>query len=307
MPKIQVGNTKFHYLTVGQGPDMVMLHGFLGNQAVWHLNIVPQLRRNFRITTYDIRGHGYSDITDTGYTAENMAKDLEGLLDKLGIQRPILVGHSFGADICLYFSLFHPERVADLIAMEPGLAALVDQRTDENWVGWSYWVAKLEELGLFVPPDKRTDLMYMLNLSLETPKIFGPARGLPRNRGPLLRLIHETTLVKDYEHVGALTRDAVRQIQTPVLLVYGDRSHFLGSYEFLRDALPNCTSVLLPGGEHFGPLENPELLTKYIREYLRVPERNVPPARESVVFREDTAMSARTDFNSGGHAAEERG
>lgn len=292
MPKIQVGDVNFHYLRVGQGPDLVMLHGFLGNQAVWHLVIVPQLRRHFRITTYDLRGHGYSDVTPTGYTTENMARDLEGLLDQLGIERAILVGHSFGADVCLYFSLFHPERVTSLIAMEPGLAALVDQRKDQNWVGWSSWVAKLEELGFAVPPDKRTDLMYLLNLSLETPKIFGPARGLPRNRAPLLNLIHNTTLVADYEHVGALTQDAVRKIHTPVLLVYGDRSHFLCSYDFLRNNLPNCKSVLLPGGEHFGPLEKPELLTRHVREYLGIPE--IPsPARKGSVFGKDPEVNLR--------------
>jgi pimeloyl-ACP methyl ester carboxylesterase len=261
---------------------MVMLHGFLGNQAVWHLVIVPQLRRHFRITTVDLRGHGYSDVTPTGYTAENMSRDLEGLMDKLGIERAVLVGHSFGADICLYFSLFHPERVTKLIAMEPGLAALVDQRKDENWAGWSSWVAKLEELGIPVPPEKRTDLMYLLNLSLQTPKIFGPARGLPRNREPLMNLLHNTTLVQDYEHVGALTREAVRTIHTPVLLVYGDRSHFLSSYDFISKNLPNCKPVLLPGGEHFGPLEKPELLTKHIREYLGVPEELSPGGIGSV-------------------------
>lgn len=304
MPKIKIGDVNFHYITAGHGPDLVMLHGFLGNQAIWHLNIVPQLRRHFRITTYDLRGHGYSDVTETGYTPENMARDLEGLLDALGIEKPILAGHSFGADVCLYFALEHPERVSNLIAMEPGLAALVDQRKDDNWVGWSSWVAKLEELGLTVPPDKRTDLMYLLNLSLETPKIFGPARGLPRNREPLLRLIHNTTLVQDYEQVGALTREAVRQIKTPMLLVYGDRSHFISSYEFLRRTLPNCTPVLLPGGEHFGPLEKPELLTEYIQMYLGVPQENLVSGRNTSTLRKEAGVSLTSDFQNGKHAVE---
>src|SRR4051794_2823464 len=151
MPKIDVGPVTLHYLTQGQGPDLVMLHGFLGNQAVWHLYIVPQLRRHFRVTTYDLRGHGYSEVTPSGYTAENMAGDLKLFLEQMGIERPILVGHSFGADICMYFSLLYPERVSKLIALEPGLAALVEQRKDAKWVGWSSWVSKLEELGLTVP------------------------------------------------------------------------------------------------------------------------------------------------------------
>lgn len=129
-----------------------------------------------------------------------------------------------------------------------------------------------------MPPDKRSDLSYLLQLSLEAPKVFGPARGLPRNREPLINLIRNTTLIRDYEFVGELTLDAIRRIQTPVLLVYGDKSHFLGSYEFLRARLPNCQPVLLPGGEHFGPLEQPDELSRLIRGFLGTSARKVPPA-----------------------------
>jgi pimeloyl-ACP methyl ester carboxylesterase len=257
------------------GPDVVMLHGFLGNLAVWHLYMAPILRREYRVTTYDLRGHGYSDVTTTGYTTADMAEDLRCFLDEMGIERPILVGHSFGADIAMYFSLLYPERVAKLLALEPGLAALVHLRNDKDWIGWAAWVAKLEEVGIHVPEDKRTDAEFLLQLSLETPKFYGPARGLPRNREPLLNLIRNTTLLKDYEQVGAMTLDAVRTIQTPTLLVYGHNSHFISSYEFLHTALPNCKGVLLPGGEHFGPLEQPELLTGHIQQFLRGPQPGI--------------------------------
>ena len=134
-----------------------------------------------------------------------MAEDLRCFLDEMGIERPILVGHSFGADIAMYFSLLYPERVPKLLALEPGLAALVHLRHDKDWIGWAAWVAKLEEVGIHVPEDKRTDAEFLLQLSLETPKFYGPARGLPRNREPLLHLIRNTTLLKDYEVVGAMT------------------------------------------------------------------------------------------------------
>ncbi|MFB3827313.1 MAG: alpha/beta fold hydrolase [Bryobacteraceae bacterium] len=245
-----------------------MVHGFLGNQAVWHLHIVPQIRRDYRVTTYDLRGHGYSEVTPTGYTAGDMAEDLRNLLDALGIGRTYLVGHSFGADICMYFALRYPERVTKMIAIEPGLAALVEERKLSTWEGWAYWVSKLEEVGLKVPEDKKTDLDYLLQLSLETPKFYGPARGLPRNRAPLLRLLRETTLIKDYEVIGDLTRQAVKRIRTETLLIYGEHSHFLNAYRYLRRALPNCRPVLMPGGEHFGPLEQPDLLARHIQEFL---------------------------------------
>ena len=268
MPRIQTNGIETHYIRLGDGSDVVMLHGFLGNLAVWHLNIVPELRKELRVTTYDLRGHGYSQVTPNGYSSEGLAADLKALLDELGIEKTHLVGHSYGADVCLHFALLHPDRVGRLIALEPGLAALVHQRKAEDWEGWSYWVSKLGEVGVSVPEDKKSDLNYLLNLSLETPKFFGPARGLPRKREPLLNLINNTTLIRDYEEVGSMTLDAVRTISAPVLLAYGENSNFLGSFEVLRKALPNVYPILLPGGEHFGPLEMPELLTEHIRNFL---------------------------------------
>lgn len=278
MPKIQANGVELHYLTMGQGPNLVMLHGFLGNQAVWHLRIAPQLRRQFRVLTYDLRGHGYSEVTPAGYTAADLAEDLRGLLDALGIERTIVVGHSYGADVALYFALKYPERVDRLVALEPGLAALVADRKSEDWEGWSYWVEKLAEAGFIVPEDKKNDLDYLLEVSLNTQKFYGPARGLPRNRGPLLNLIRNTTLIRDYEFVGDLTLDALRRLETETLLVYGDRSHFLGSYRRIKNLLPNCRPLLLPGGEHFGPLEQPELLIQHIREFGLAPMADAPLA-----------------------------
>jgi len=277
MPKIQANGVTLHYLQSGRGENLVMLHGFLGNQAVWHLQIVPQLRKRYFVTTYDLRGHGYSEVTPTGYTALDLAHDLNALLDELGIESTDLVGHSYGADVCMYFSLLYPKRVRRLVALEPGLAALVHQRRDSNWDGWSYWVGKLESVGVKVPQDKRASLDYLIKLSLETPKFYGPARGLPRNRGPLIRLIDETTLIADYEFVGDLTLDAVPSIKTPTLLVYGEHSHFLGSYEFLKKALPNVKPLILPGGEHFGPLEQPDRLAEEVLAFLD-PETDDPNA-----------------------------
>ena len=292
MPKILANGVDLHYITCGAGPEVVMLHGFLGNLAVWHLHIAPQLRREYRITTYDLRGHGYSQVTPAGYTCADMAEDLKGLLDSLDIERPVLVGHSFGADICLYFSLLYPDRVSKLVALEPGLACLVHERKEQTWIGWSHWVEKLEEVGLKVPEDKRTDLEYLLQLSLETPKFYGPARGLPRNREPLLNLIRNTTLLQDYEFVGELTIDAIQQIVTPTLLVYGDKSHFLSSFEHLHRVLPNCRSVLLPGGEHFGPLEQPEMLTEVMGEFIQESVPKISAAAEIAPSKWPARLSA---------------
>jgi len=273
VPKTALGNgVRLHHLTVGDGPDLVLVHGITGNLAVWHLNVVPLLADDFRVLTYDLRGHGYSDMPETGYDADTMAEDLLELLDALEIERPMLVGHSYGADITLYFAHLHPERVSAVVAIEGALPALVEARNRDEWEGWSYWVEMLERSGQTVPADKRSDVVYLLKASLEVPKKWGPLNGLPRNGAPYLRLVEETTIARDYERVGSLPLGAVAEIETPVTLLWTEGSAFMGAHDFLVDALPNVRSVLLPRTEwgHFGPLEQPEAVAAEILAALEV-------------------------------------
>jgi pimeloyl-ACP methyl ester carboxylesterase len=267
MPKALLPNgINIHYQRVGNGPDLVMLHGLSGNLAVWHLKIVGLLRDHFRVLTYDLRGHGYSDVPPNGYTAGDMADDLLGLLDALEIQRPFIVGHSYGADTALYFALKYPNRVRKVVSIEAGLAALIHYRKREDWEGWVYWANVLERFGLTVPPEHRTDIDYMLRLSLQVPKVWGPAAGRPRKAEPLLRLLNGTTIVQDYEVVGDLTLENIRHIQAPAVLIGGHGSAFQATYDYLHANLPNVSTHMLPESEfaHFGPLEQPELLAGLI-------------------------------------------
>lgn len=281
MPKATLSSgLRIHYQQVGEGPDLVMVHGLTGNLAVWHLRIVPELSDSCRVLTYDLRGHGHSDTPPSGYSLDAMAEDLLQLLDALEIERPVIAGHSYGADIALYHALLHPERVSEVIAIEAALPALEATRRDDAWVGWSYWARALEQAGHPVPPEKRSDMRYMIRATIDLPKQWGPLKGLPRNPKPLLRLVDETTLPQDYRQIGALTLDRVASIQTPVTLLYTERSAFIDTYEYLLQSLPNVDGVLLPSTEwgHFGPMEQPDLVAQVIAARL-------PTAAESATER----------------------
>jgi pimeloyl-ACP methyl ester carboxylesterase len=247
-----------------------MVHGITGNLAVWHLQIVPELSDHFRILTYDLRGHGMSDAPPTGYTPDDMTDDLLGLLDALEVQRPVIVGHSFGADIALYLAARSPERVQEVIAIESALPALEESRRGDDWIGWSKWAKVLEDVGHPVPPEHRSDLRYMVRATIDLPKQWGPLRGLPRNPKPLLRLLDETTLPEDYRTVGTLTRERVPSIDVPVVLLYQAESAFIHTHDYLLEHLPNADSILLPATDygHFGPLEQPQEVAQAIIERL---------------------------------------
>ena len=285
MPKVVLRNgVRIHYQQIGSGPDLVMVHGITGNLAVWHLRIVPMLSEHFRVLTYDLRGHGYSDVPANGYSPDSMAEDLLELLDALRIERPVIVGHSYGADIALYLAARNPERVSEVIAIESALPVLEDSRRGEDWVGWGYWAGALEQAGHVVPEDQRSNLRYMIRATIDLPKQWGPLKGLPRNPKPLLRLLEETSLPEDYRQVGTLDLERIQSLRTPVVLMYADQSAFLPTFEYLSEHLPDVHPVLLPQTEwgHFGPLEQPEAVAGAIVERLlgAQPEPVVPGLKD---------------------------
>ncbi len=268
MAKALANGVQLHYQQFGEGPHVVMIHGITGNLAIWHLEIIPALMSEYRTTTYDLRGHGYSDVPPTGYTTADHAADLKSLLDTLGINRAHVIGHSFGADIALHFTILFPERVDRLVLVEPGVAALTPLREHEDWIGWKYWRDKLALGGVTVPPEKWYDAEYLVRSSVNLPMLFGFRKGRARRAGPLVRLMDTTTAAKDYCELAGMTLDKIDRIDHPALVLFGEDSVFLGTYEYLRDHLVNPTCFLMPDSEHFGPIERPELLIRHVRAFL---------------------------------------
>lgn len=268
MPKVSVNGIKLHYQQLGEGPDVVMLHGITGNLAIWHLNIVPALMEEARITTYDLRGHGYSDMPPKGYTTADLAADLCHLLDTLGIERAHIVGHSFGADVALHFAILYPDRVERLVLAEPAIAALQRLREREDWPGWEYWRNKLSASGVEVPSERKYDIEYLVRSSIRIPKLYGFGKGRARRSAPLVRLMETTSAAADYRDLAGMTLEKICGVRHPTLVVYGENSVFLGTFDYLRSHLPNCRAILMPESEHFAPLERPELFVSYLRAFL---------------------------------------
>ena len=114
MSTINCNGVTINYRTVGKGEDVVFIHGLGANCAFWHLNVLLPLGRKYRVTVYDLRGHGYSTMPSSGYTSEDMADDLHHLINHLGIKKAHLIGHSLGGVIALHYAALYPERVSSI-------------------------------------------------------------------------------------------------------------------------------------------------------------------------------------------------
>ncbi|MFD4573564.1 alpha/beta fold hydrolase [Streptomyces sp. NPDC058417] len=106
-------------LRAGTGPDLVLLHGTGGHLEAYARDLAG-LAADFRVTAYDMVGHGWSGLPDTPYTIDVLTAHLLGLMDALGIGRAHLSGESLGGWVAAWTAAHHPDRVDRLVLNTPG-------------------------------------------------------------------------------------------------------------------------------------------------------------------------------------------
>jgi pimeloyl-ACP methyl ester carboxylesterase len=109
----------FHYVKVGRGPVVVLIHGILGSRRDWE-QLVSLLEQDFTVIAPDLLGHGDSAKPRGDYTLGGHAGRLRDLLDLLGVRRATLVGHSLGGGVAMQFAWLFPERCERLVLVSSG-------------------------------------------------------------------------------------------------------------------------------------------------------------------------------------------
>lgn len=113
---VHVGELSVHVAEAGTGEPLVLLHGWPQHWYCWR-RVVPLLADDFRLVMPDLRGHGWTSAPAGGYDKEQLATDLLGLLDALGLPRVGLVGHDWGAWTGFLACLRAPERFRGFLAL----------------------------------------------------------------------------------------------------------------------------------------------------------------------------------------------
>ena len=115
---VQVGDVKLHVAELGDpaAPPLVLLHGWPQHWWCWR-RVAPELAGEFRCLMPDLRGHGWSDGPASGYDKEQLASDLLGLLDELGLERVGYIGHDWGGWTGMLAAIREPARFKALLAV----------------------------------------------------------------------------------------------------------------------------------------------------------------------------------------------
>jgi pimeloyl-ACP methyl ester carboxylesterase len=275
MPEVEVNGTRLYYQQSGDGPDVVLVHAVTSNQAVWVLTgLVDAVAADgFRVTSYDLRGHGFSARPPTGYTSAVMAEDLRQLHTALGLGPALLVGHSFGGVIGIHAAVLAPEAVAGIIVSDsffPGL-----RHVEPNFGKANVW-ADLRESFRTVGVDlgDTVDFARLFRtaaaLSAEQTKALEETFGaLGRGWFRQLPRLAETTCGDEVLAEAGLTAERIASVRRPVVALYDEFSPFLATCRWLEANLPACTAEIIPAAKHLAVVENTAGFTDALRRHLK--------------------------------------
>ena len=125
---VDIGHLKVHAVVGGEGPTVVLLHGFAQTWRAWR-EVMPLLAAHYRVIAPDLRGVGGSTVTFDGFDKRTMAGDVAGLLDALGVRSASVVGHDIGGMVAYAFAKSHSDRIDKL-----AIAAVL--MPEQAWYGF---------------------------------------------------------------------------------------------------------------------------------------------------------------------------
>jgi pimeloyl-ACP methyl ester carboxylesterase len=269
MPKAFVNGLTINYEQTGSGPHLALIHGLTGSLAFWNVWVVPALADMFTVLTFDLRGHGDSDMPPSGYTSAEMASDLVTLLDDRGIDQAHVAGHSFGGTIALHLAAQHPDRVAALTISDSRIWMLQPIQKVKDWPHWGIWKAQLRQHGLSVDEESELDFSLLEPLMLQRPPQSQQTPPIAaRGRGERWKtLLASTTAKYDLKDPAGLTTEMIGQLRPPTQAIYGELSFCLPTLDGLRKLLPSLKSTILPGVGHLFPITRPALFIEHLKAF----------------------------------------
>ena len=265
----------------GEGRPVVLLHGLASTSRIWDLT-APLLARDFSVIAVDQRGHGDSGKPDAGYDFASVGGDVAALLEGRGIERPVLVGHSWGADVALELAVARPELLRGIVFVDGGT---IDASARYDTLD--------DALVQMAPPDfsgvTPAQFMERVKSGGQWATLIGQ-HGQPAEqiilgnfetlddgtlRAKLSRANHLRIIEALWDHHP---RELYESVSCPVLMLPSRQRENPDAYErtlarsesiaAAEGLLPRCKTVWLEDSIHDVPVQRPELVAATIREHI---------------------------------------
>ena len=275
---ITANGIQLHYVTQGEGPLMLFLHGFPEFWYSWRGQI-PEFAKDHKVVALDLRGYNDSDKPEglAAYQMMELVKDVEGVMRGLGYDRCILAGHDWGGAIAWSFAYTYPTLLDRLIVLNlPHPAKFVEglrmpQQWMRSWYILFFQLPWLPEFLLQVGDYQSIEKIFRgmaIDKSAFTDADITAFKTAAAKRGALTAMLNYYRAIFNPKRLEP-TWDI---LEVPTLLIWGENDAALGkeltygTETYVRDFhlryIPNCS--------HWVQQEQPQLVNQYIREFLTV-------------------------------------
>jgi epoxide hydrolase 4 len=273
---ITTNGVKLHYVTQGEGPLMLMLHGFPEFWYSWRHQI-PEFAKDYKVVALDMRGYNDSDkpSEQSAYVMDEFIKDIAGVIEGLGYDRCVLVAHDWGGAIAWCFAYAHPQMVERLIVMNIphpakfGAGLTTPQQLLRSWYIFFFQLPFLPELQLQWNDYQMIETAFKgmaVDKTTFTPEDIDAYKNAAAKRGAL------TAMVNYYRNIfqQKFLNQSWGVLEVPTLMIWGENDTALGKEltygtqtyvkNFRIEYIPNCS--------HWVQQEKPQLVNQYMREFL---------------------------------------
>ncbi len=277
-----LGDVRLHYVEAGEGPLVVLLHGFPQFWYMWRFQIPALTEAGFRVIAPDMRGYNLSDkppkVSD--YRVELLARDVEHLIRACGGETAAVVGHDWGAAVGWMAAMLYPERVGRL-----GILNLPHPHRFARGLLRPAQLLRSSYMFFFQAPhlpekalsaSNFAPLRYALRNEPVRPGTFFP-EDVERYVEALARPGALTAALNYYRALFRRnpleSRRLLRRIEAPVLVIWGEKDRLLRTElaEPDRYWVPDLQMERLPDAGHFVAEDRPEKVNALLLDFLRRP------------------------------------
>lgn len=273
----QVNGIQLHYVMAGDGPTVMLLHGFPETHRSWDLQLPTLVRAGFRVIAPDLRGYGSSDRPRAGYDIQTLAADVEALIRTTSPTPLALVGHDWGGAVAWHLATHHPSLLRRLVILNcPHPVRMAESLSSDvrqlarSWYMLFFQLPVLPEWWL--TKHEGANLVRLFRASFQSPH-EPPAEILDASRRALLEPGAARAAIAYYRHAARgwfhplrlrTLRHAYPPIQVPVSILWGQQDSALG--ESLLDGsgrfAPDLEIVRIPHAGHFVHQEEPDTVNQ---------------------------------------------
>jgi pimeloyl-ACP methyl ester carboxylesterase len=262
MPYVNSEGVRIHYEVEGQGPPLVLMHGFFGNLKMWRsFGYVKELKGDYRLILLDARSHGDSDKPHDpqAYTPELMTGDVVAVLNDLSVEKANYWGYSMGGGIGFQLTRYHPSRFNSYI-----LGGQTPYQFSEAHKQLPNLIDTMLKLGIEKGPEAAIAFREKTLGPVESDEIKQRMRN---NDYKALYILGQTRAwhIRSDRHT---TDDMLSRIAAPCLLYAGERD---AEYDGMKEAakhIPDASFISIPGLNHLETYERSDPILPHVKRFL---------------------------------------